>query len=92
MPYMTYVPQHVADVTHFVVISTTYLPHPESTGTTGTITPATSELIAPTPLYTLDCHALSKDNGGGSGIRTHGSRSPKAFQELRIRPLCHPSS
>ena len=28
---------------------------------------------------------------GGSGIRTHGDRSPTAFQEPRIRPLCHPS-
>jgi len=28
---------------------------------------------------------------GGSGIRTHGNRGPTAFQEPRIRPLCHPS-
>ncbi len=28
---------------------------------------------------------------GGSGIRTHGSLRLAAFQELCIRPLCHPS-
>ncbi len=30
-------------------------------------------------------------NGGGSGIRTHGDSRLTAFQEPRIRPLCHPS-
>ena len=29
--------------------------------------------------------------GGGSGIRTHGGLHLAAFQELCIRPLCHPS-
>jgi hypothetical protein len=29
---------------------------------------------------------------GGSGIRTHGGFHLTAFQELRICPLCHPSS
>ena len=28
---------------------------------------------------------------GGRGIRTPGGLHPKAFQEPRIRPLCHPS-
>ncbi len=30
-------------------------------------------------------------NSGGSGIRTHGDSRLTAFQEPRIRPLCHPS-
>jgi len=29
---------------------------------------------------------------GGSGIRTHAGSPLKAFQEPRIRPLCHPSA
>ncbi len=33
----------------------------------------------------------SSATGGGSGIRTHGGSRPTAFQEPRIRPLCHPS-
>jgi hypothetical protein len=32
-----------------------------------------------------------RGNRGGSGIRTRGGLHPKGFQDLRIRPLCHPS-
>ena len=56
---------------------------------------ATEGVLAPPPLrenspWYKDL-ALSKKNGGGGGIRTHGTFRLSGFQDRRNRPLYHPS-
>ena len=45
---------------------------------------------------TLACHSWlptgEAKNGGGGGIRTHGTFRLSSFQDWRNRPLYHPSS